>query len=175
MGSKALLQNWPKADTKSTIIKIIIAFVLTMCLGAVFFFFFSPGVFLGGMNYISTDSSVRVIQTTYSRAGVIFNVTDEIEHELNAEQTEELRRLLRNSWYARRLRNVILFPIPPELNRYYTFHIEITNATHVTSLTTGGLGNYILRGGDYNDWFRIRNSAWEERILMILSSARCAD
>ena len=160
---------------KFTVRGRIIALMI-ICYIFIFLFFIPPGIFIGGINYISSDSSVRISQLVYTRIGVygnafgVFEMTDRIEHELNAEQVGGLRKLLRNSWYTRRFGDMVFTNISSEVDSFYTYFIIITNADRTISLSLEAGGN-MLRGGHYNDWFRIRNSAWEERLLMILSNS----
>ena len=109
--------------------KLIFAIVITICSVSAFFFFFTPGLLLGGINYISPDSSVRVTQLIHTRTVVdfstaeVFELTDQIEHELNAEQIKEPQRLLQSSWYTRRFSDWVFYRISPDAESFYTYFI----------------------------------------------------
>ena len=123
------------------------------------------------------SSHVRVIQMTYTRVDIVgsdvtgFDMTHREERVLNAEQMDELRRLLNGSWYTRSFRRMIMYRVPPDVDSYYGYIISISNGVEFASLhfTWGG---YVLRSGRHyrsnNDWFRIRNGNWEETLLEIL-------
>jgi len=155
--------------------KLIAPIAFILCFVLTFLFFFTPGVLLGGINYISPESHVRVTKLTYTRISVdwstveIFDMTDRAEYELNAEQTAKLARLLRNSWYTRRFGSMVTYRVPHDVESYYHYFISISDrGRHVTlNFIWGGR---VLRGSDeYNDWFRIRNSSWEEQLREILA------
>ena len=143
------------------------------CLTLIFFYFFSPGVFLGGINYLSEENTVIVHRLVHTRTSIddtyFFPVTEIVEYELNAEQIMELRRLLRNSWYRRRFADWITYGIPLTTKSFYTYRIFISNTERsiILSILPGG---FLERGWGYDDKFRIRNSTWEETLLRILSS-----
>jgi len=154
--------------------KIMAALAVFVCLCSAFFFIFAPGFFWGGINYISPDSHVQVVQLTFTRTNVdfsaatVFENSYRVEHELNPQQVNELRRLLRNSWYTRSFRNMHMYSVPLDVDSYHTYFISISNASGRVSLNFGWAG-HVLRGGDYNNWVRIRSSGWEEKLIDILN------
>lgn len=159
--------------TRKKVVAIILIFAFSV---GVFFFFFAPGAFFGGINYISPDSHIRIIQRTYTRAAIdgsnatVFRESQRIEHELTSEQVEGLRRLLRSSWYTRSFRNVLFYSVPLDVDSYCTYIISISNIDRYMVLNFGWSG-HVLRGEKYNDWIRVRNSNWENELLRIINSA----
>ena len=151
--------------------------ILAICFVLAFLFFVTPGMFLGGFNYIMPSSHVRVIQMTYTRVDIVgsevsgFDMTYREEYVLNAEQVVKLGRLLSGSWYTRIFRTTIVYHVPPDVDSYYQYIISISNGVEFVNLRFG-MSGYVLRSGshyrNYNDWFRIRNSNWEEVLLEII-------
>ncbi|MCL2855109.1 MAG: hypothetical protein FWE21_05770 [Defluviitaleaceae bacterium] len=150
--------------------RIIISIVGAACFAAVFFFFFAPGWLFGGINYITTNSDVRIIQNLYMRMplegsnATVFDPVERNEHYLNHQQVVELTHLMRNSWYTRRLGRQISFIIPEEVDHFHTHTIIVDNKI-IHSVDWGGR---LLRGGSYNNFLRIRNTGWDKEMARII-------
>jgi hypothetical protein len=148
---------------------------------AAFFYFMSPGWLLGGINDITRDSRISVFVQEFIRANPANQVNpaqflmdqgERAEFELNPQQVLELRSLLRNSWYSRRLGSgPRLFPIPHDWQGHYEFFIVISSENPVfIDLST--LTGHLRRSGERSSTFRIHNSGWEEELFRILNMTR---
>jgi len=163
---------------KTKFIKLIIAL---SCLVGATLYFFTPGVLLGGINYVTPQSRVVVYQLMYKRVAIEgtsvegFDMSERVRHELDAAQTEQLRDLLQGSWYTRDFRSVITYRVPPEVRSYYHYWILVDDGERRVQLDFDS-GGHVLRSallGESNSrwdnsWLRIRNPNWASEMLQIL-------
>ncbi|MCL2235105.1 MAG: hypothetical protein FWB98_01540 [Defluviitaleaceae bacterium] len=151
---------------------------------AAFFFFFAPGWMFGGINTVTPDSTIKVIQFSHTRrTGLLhpstFDIDVRTEHNLNPTQAAELSELLRNSWYRRVVmgRSTHFYSVPASVNQYYTFLIMIDdNINGFADFSVGWGGRIFMIGRSLsmfprdNRSFWVQNfSGWQDELLRILT------
>ncbi|MCL2235106.1 MAG: hypothetical protein FWB98_01545 [Defluviitaleaceae bacterium] len=159
-----------KKSTKRLIVIVlaVVGFV------AAFFFFFAPGWMLGGINYITPESNVRITQFLHVRTPLgsesffDFETIGRTEYQLSPEQVAELSSLMRNSWYRRTFRQI--YRVPEEVTQYYQHivWIELDNHGDFIHISFNSRG-LVLRYGRYGDYLRMHNANWLNEMLRILA------
>ena len=155
--------------------KVIITIgALVLIAVGVFFYFFVPGSWIGGIDDISAESSVYITQTIWTLDNTLSALpptpTDTI-YKLNAEQIEMLKDYIRGSVFTRTLRTVLYHQRNEKI--YSTYEISIHDDNFIAAHDTVGIsisGGYVTgfkQSG--NGWLKINNSTWEESLLKILA------
>ncbi|MCL2564803.1 MAG: hypothetical protein FWE24_03205 [Defluviitaleaceae bacterium] len=152
--------------------KLVKSGIILLCAIILFFYFHAPGMLISEINAVTPESNVIIYQLIYTRADFlgVFDNFERIEHELNTKQIELLRDFLRNTWYTRSFRQILLTRVPDELYTYNTFRIIVKNNDTINPFAANLTFEFgwVLRG-EGNDWFRVHNPGWEEEILRILA------
>jgi hypothetical protein len=141
-------------------------------------FIFTPGWLLGGVRVLTADSHVSVRIVTHERVPLPdtqvagFHSTGWEEFHLDGEQTAQLARLMRRSWFTRRSQGALTYRLPQDEDRFYTYHIHI-GSTHPPDVTLSlHFGGNVTRSTAISNWrnnnLRIHNPRWEETLREIL-------